>query len=67
MCSVHISPKDAVRAARELGAEVSIPMHYYTFHLGDDGQDEPVEALRRELTPDVRFEVLTPGGVFARG
>jgi L-ascorbate metabolism protein UlaG (beta-lactamase superfamily) len=66
MCSVHVSPQDAVRAARELRAEVAIPMHYFTFHLGDDGQDEPVEVLRRELTPDVHFEVLPPGGVFAR-
>lgn len=64
MCSVHISPKDAVRAARELQAEVSIPMHWFTFHLGDDGQDEPAEVLRRELTPDVRFEILEPGGVY---
>lgn len=66
MCSVHISPQDAVRAARELHAEVSIPMHYYTFHLGDDGQDEPVEILRREMTSDARFEILAPGGVFER-
>ena len=63
MCSVHVSPKEAVRAARELGAEVSIPMHWFTFHLGDDGQDEPAEVLRREAT-DVRFEILEPGGVF---
>ena len=66
MCSVHISPRDAVRAARELGASVSIPMHFSTFHLGDDGQDEPAEVLRRELTPDVHFEILEPGGVFER-
>ena len=65
MCSVHISPKDAVRAARELRAEVAIPMHYFTFHLGDDGQDEPAELLRREMTPDVHFEILAPGGVFS--
>jgi L-ascorbate metabolism protein UlaG (beta-lactamase superfamily) len=64
MCSVHVSPRDAVRAARELEAEVAIPMHYYTFHLGDDGQDEPVEVLRREVTPDVRWEILQPGGAF---
>lgn len=63
MCAVHISPKDAVRAAQALGAELSIPMHYYTFHLGDDGQDEPLQVLREELakTPGVRFEVLKPG------
>ena len=65
MCSVHISPKDAVRAAQALGAELSIPMHYGTFHLGDDGQDEPVEVLRAELAkaPGVKFDVLTPGAV----
>jgi L-ascorbate metabolism protein UlaG (beta-lactamase superfamily) len=65
MCAVHISPKDAIRVARVLGAEVSIPMHYYTFHLGDDGQDEPEQVLREELTrsPDVRFEMMRPGEV----
>jgi L-ascorbate metabolism protein UlaG (beta-lactamase superfamily) len=61
MHTVHISPAEAVRAARILGAAVSVPMHYGTFHLGDDGQDEPVEALRQALVPDVRFEVLEPG------
>ena len=66
MCSVHISPRDAVRAAAALEAQVSIPMHFSTFHLGDDGQDEPAEVLRKELesTPNVRFEILTPGGVY---
>lgn len=65
MCSVHISPNDAVRAARAVGAELSIPMHYATFHLGDDGQDEPAEVLRKALesAPDVRFDVLVPGAV----
>lgn len=63
MRAVHISPKDAVRAARALQAELSIPMHYGTFHLGDDGQDEPAEVLRAELAkaPGVRFEILGPG------
>jgi L-ascorbate metabolism protein UlaG (beta-lactamase superfamily) len=68
MCAVHISPTDAVRAAQALGAEVSVPMHYFTFHLGDDGQDEPIEVLRAELAkvPDVRFEVLAPGESLTR-
>jgi L-ascorbate metabolism protein UlaG (beta-lactamase superfamily) len=66
MCSVHISPKDAVRAAQALDAATSIPMHYATFHLGDDGQDEPAQVLRQELlrTPGVRFDVLDPGAVW---
>jgi L-ascorbate metabolism protein UlaG (beta-lactamase superfamily) len=63
MHAVHISPDEAVQAAAVLGAKVSIPMHYYTFHLGDDGQDEPAEVLASALAkhPDVRFEVLKPG------
>jgi L-ascorbate metabolism protein UlaG (beta-lactamase superfamily) len=66
MCSVHISPRDAVRAARDLGATTSIPMHYSTFHLGDDGQNEPAEVLQREVAAagDVRFEILQAGGVW---
>jgi L-ascorbate metabolism protein UlaG (beta-lactamase superfamily) len=70
MCSVHISPTDAVRAAQALDAMTSIPMHYGTFHLGDDGQDEPLDVLRRALekVPDVSFVVLEPGGeLVARG
>jgi L-ascorbate metabolism protein UlaG (beta-lactamase superfamily) len=66
MCSVHIAPKDAVRAAQALQATTSIPMHFGTFHLGDDGQDEPAVVLREELTraPGLRFEVLQPGQTF---
>ncbi len=62
MKAVHISPRDAVRAAQALEAKVSIPMHYGTFHLGDDGQDEPVEVLRKSMVPGVRFEIVGPGG-----
>lgn len=67
MHTVHISPDEAVRAAEVLGAEVSIPMHYYTFHLGDDGQDEPASVLGEALAkrPGVRFEILKPGETWA--
>lgn len=64
MSPVHISPSEAVRVARILEAEVSIPMHYYTFDLGDDGQDEPAEVLRREMG-GTRFEILRPGEVYS--
>ena len=54
---------DAVRAAQALEARTAIPMHYFTFDLGDDGQDEPVEVLRQELesAPGVRFAIPAPG------
>jgi len=61
MCAVHISPKDAVRAAQALEAQTAIPMHYFTFDLGDDGQEEPRDVLRRELVPGVHFEIPEPG------
>jgi hypothetical protein len=35
-------------------------MHYGTFHLGDDGQDEAVEELRAAMGT-TRFEIVAPG------
>ena len=46
---VHVSPAEAVQASVDLEAKVSVPMHYGTFHLGDDGQEEPVTELRKAL------------------
>jgi len=46
---MHMSPGDAVRAHAAIGAATSIPMHYGTFNLGDDGELEPVENLRRAI------------------
>jgi L-ascorbate metabolism protein UlaG (beta-lactamase superfamily) len=49
MAPAHISPEEAVRAHRMLGASTSIAIHYGTFALGDDGAEEPIDALRRAL------------------
>jgi L-ascorbate metabolism protein UlaG (beta-lactamase superfamily) len=45
MKPVHMSPDEAVSAHAVLGATTSIPMHYGTFDLGDDGELEPLEQL----------------------
>ncbi|MFZ2493454.1 MAG: MBL fold metallo-hydrolase [Thermoanaerobaculia bacterium] len=45
MSPVHISPEEAVDAHVALGARTSVAMHYGTFHLGDDGEREPVDDL----------------------
>ena len=62
MSRVHISPEEALRAHRLLGAGTSVGIHFGTFRLADDGQDEPanrIEALRREGgAPPPRFWVL---------
>lgn len=62
MSRVHISPDEALRAHRVLGAGTSVGIHFGTFRLADDGQDEAparVEALLRDgAAPRPRFWVL---------
>lgn len=41
----HMNPDDAVRAHLDLGAHLSIAMHFATFPLTDEGIDEPVRDL----------------------
>jgi L-ascorbate metabolism protein UlaG (beta-lactamase superfamily) len=45
MHPVHVSPAQAVEAHQALGARRSVGMHFGTFPLADDGQDEPVKEL----------------------
>lgn len=67
MAPVHISPGQALEAHRVLGARTSVGMHFGTFALADDGQDEPParirELLAREPNPDDRagFRLLDFG------
>lgn len=65
MSPVHMGPAEALRAARDLRAEVTVPIHYGTFPLGDDAEDEPLRELERALAaeaePKPRVEVLECG------
>ncbi len=45
MSPVHMSPRQAVQAARDLQAGLAVPMHFGTFELADDGEEEPLTAL----------------------
>jgi L-ascorbate metabolism protein UlaG (beta-lactamase superfamily) len=45
---VHMNPEQAVQAFCDLEAKVLIPMHYATFPLGNEPQDEPLERLLAE-------------------
>jgi L-ascorbate metabolism protein UlaG (beta-lactamase superfamily) len=62
---VHLSPAQAVDAHDALGARTSLAIHFGTFALGDDGQDEPVAALEAALAthpaPRPNFWHLPPG------
>ena len=45
MGPVHISPEQAVDIYDELRVHAAIGIHHSTFHLADDGQDEPEEII----------------------
>lgn len=45
MAPQHMNPSDAVRAHLDLGARLSIAMHFATFHLTDEPIDAPAAML----------------------
>jgi L-ascorbate metabolism protein UlaG (beta-lactamase superfamily) len=46
MKEAHMSPSEAIDAHFRLQAHTSMAIHFGTFHLGDDGETEPVERWR---------------------
>ncbi|HEV8610204.1 MAG TPA: MBL fold metallo-hydrolase [Thermoanaerobaculia bacterium] len=65
MSRVHTSPDEALSAHEILDAGTSVGIHFGTFRLADDGQDEPAERIEELLRvieqPPPRFWVLGPG------
>jgi L-ascorbate metabolism protein UlaG (beta-lactamase superfamily) len=62
MHPVHLSPADAVKVHQLLRPAVSVPIHFGTFALADDGEAEPVRDLREALnTQPANFWVLEHG------
>jgi L-ascorbate metabolism protein UlaG (beta-lactamase superfamily) len=45
MAPQHMNPEEAVRAHLDLGARLSIAIHFATFNLTDEGSDAPAAAL----------------------
>jgi len=64
----HMNPDDAVRAARECGAEQALGHHWGTFRLTNEGVDEPPRELATALEaagmPGERFRAMRPGEVW---
>lgn len=62
---VHMSPRDALNAFEDLGCPYTMPIHFRTFRLSDEGFDDPVKELfaaktaRSQLSD--RFRVLEIG------
>jgi L-ascorbate metabolism protein UlaG (beta-lactamase superfamily) len=66
MKPAHIDPAEAVDAHLILGATSSVAMHYGTFHLGDDGERQPVDDLRTAIEAHnvTSFHVIEHGEGF---
>lgn len=66
MAPMHVNPAEAVQIHRDIGARVSVGMHWGTFQLTDEGRDEPVNALvaarHAAGIPAENFRTLAPGG-----
>jgi L-ascorbate metabolism protein UlaG (beta-lactamase superfamily) len=65
MAPMHMNPAEAVQLHRDVGARLSLAMHWGTFQLTDESRDAPVAALAEARTqagvsPD-EFRVLAPG------
>ena len=66
MKSHHMSPEEALIAAKDLKAQMLIPIHWGTFDLTDEPLDLPPEEVRNKHYPfrkDFELETLPIGGV----
>ncbi|MGH3856599.1 MAG: MBL fold metallo-hydrolase, partial [Pseudonocardiaceae bacterium] len=50
MRNMHMDPEEAVRAVRNVGARVMVPMHWGTFWLSSEPALEPIERTRSAWT-----------------
>ncbi len=67
MKPVHLSPYEAVRAARDLKASTLIPCHWGTYQISDEPLDLPIHLLTRikeESNLPVLIAPLLPGETF---
>jgi N-acyl-phosphatidylethanolamine-hydrolysing phospholipase D len=65
MATQHVNPDEAVRIHRDLGAKLSVGVHWGTFNLTDEALDEPPQALaaarRAQGVDDQAFVALAIG------
>jgi L-ascorbate metabolism protein UlaG (beta-lactamase superfamily) len=65
MQTLHLNPAEAVLAHQELGARHSLGIHFGTFKLSEEGQDDPIrdltDALDRSKIIASAFRALDPG------
>ncbi len=61
MGPIHMTPEQAVEAHRLLGSPCSVPIHYGTFSLADDGEGDAEARLSAALGEQDAFSMLEEG------
>jgi L-ascorbate metabolism protein UlaG (beta-lactamase superfamily) len=63
--TLHLDPAETVLAHQELGARHSLGIHFGTFKLSEEGQDDPIRnltnALDRSKMNASAFRAMDPG------
>jgi L-ascorbate metabolism protein UlaG (beta-lactamase superfamily) len=65
MGPVHVDPTEAVQIHNDINAELTIGMHFGTFPLADDAQDQPLNDLQNALNGE-NFIVIEEGKSIVR-
>ena len=65
MSPVHVDPEQALQIHKEVGAELSIGMHYGTFPLADDGEMDPINDLEKVMNGE-NFILMKEGDSLRR-
>ena len=60
MGPVHVDPAQALQIHKDIGAELSIGMHYGTFPLADDGEMDPINEFNA-VVGDENFILMKEG------
>jgi L-ascorbate metabolism protein UlaG (beta-lactamase superfamily) len=65
MRSAHMNPAESVQVHRDVGAKLSVGMHWGCWRLTDEGRDDPpralAEARARAYLAEADFRILAPG------
>ena len=62
MAAMHTSPFEGMTLQKKLSIKKSIGIHYGTFPLAGDLQDEPIEDLARaKVLPEYRDQIFEIG------
>lgn len=67
MAYQHMDPAEAVQAHLDLQSAFSLGIHYGSFELADDGQEEPVVDLQKALVAQGLAQSLFPAAAFGAG